>query len=260
MSSLQRYKKTGGFVQLLSLIETFGPQKKDKFLEMIDQESVVWGSALREKMLTLERIFQWPDEVLIEVFKAMPLKNQALALQGIKEEVKARIMKFMSSSEKRRLDDVINENPPKPDELASNMIKVIEITRKMLQSGEIRPEKFDAALMVPEEFEHKLEGQLQYAGGNANAAANHGEVPANGHSAAGQAHGQTQAAGAAHAAGQANGHHADAHHDNGHHPPPQTLDQAQMQRTLAMLVRENKALKEEVRILREKLDQIKRIA
>jgi hypothetical protein len=39
-----------------------------------------------------------------------------------------------------------------------------------------------------------------------------------------------------------------------------TLEVAQLQRTLAAMLKENKALKEEVRILREKLEQIRKIA
>jgi regulator of replication initiation timing len=39
-----------------------------------------------------------------------------------------------------------------------------------------------------------------------------------------------------------------------------TLEVAQLQRTLAMVMKENKALKEDVRHLREKLDQIKKFA
>jgi hypothetical protein len=226
MSSLQRYKKSGGFVQLLSLIETFGPQKKEKFLEMIDQESKVWAKALREKMLTLERIFQWSDQVVIEIFKSLPHKNQALALQGLKEEHRTRILTFFSAAERRRLDDLLAENPPKPEDIASNMIKVIELTRKMLQQGDLRAEKFDAGLLIPEEYEAKLE--------NAGAHTVHASEDTH------QAVAATQA-------------------DAAHHPP-QTLEMAQLQRTLAAVAKENKALKEEVRTLREKLDHIKRIA
>jgi flagellar motor switch protein FliG len=59
MSSISRYKKAGGFIQLVSLIETFGAPKREKFIEMIDAESPVWAKALRDKMLSIERIFSW---------------------------------------------------------------------------------------------------------------------------------------------------------------------------------------------------------
>ena len=38
---LDRYKKTGGFVQLLMLIETSSASKRDKFLEIIESEGLL---------------------------------------------------------------------------------------------------------------------------------------------------------------------------------------------------------------------------
>jgi hypothetical protein len=240
MSSLQRYKKPGGFVQLLSLMETFGPQKKEKFLEMIEQENQVWAKALREKMLTLERIFSWNDQVVIEVFKTLPAKNMALALRGLKEEQRNRLLVFFSASEKRKIEDALLEAQPKPEEIASNMVKVIELTRKMIVSGDLRPERFDEGLVIPEDYEVKLDhGSLVHTASKA--AAEPAEVYHNGvvqEQPNGNGNGQGTSA----------------------HPPPATLEVAQLQRTLAAYVKENKALKEELRVLREKLDQIKRIA
>src|SRR5665213_991272 len=221
MSSLQRYKKSGGFVQLLSLIETFGPQKKEKFLEMIEAEDKIWAKALRDKMLTLERIFQWPDKTVIEIFKSLPHKNQALALQGLKEDQRARIIAFFSAAERRRLDEIVDESKPKLEDIASNMIKVIEMTRKMLAAGDLRPEKFDAGLLIPEDFEAKLDNQgAQY---HADAAVEEAVAHGAGYSA--------------------------SQNDHLPHAPPATLEMAQIQRALAAVAKENKALKEEVRVL-----------
>jgi hypothetical protein len=230
MSSLQRYKKSGGFVQLLSLIEVFGPQKKEKFLEMIEAESPVWAKTLRAKMLTLERIFQWPDQVCIEVFKNLPAKQLALGLEGLKEEQKNRLLAFFSAAEKRKIDDLLEESAAKPEDIASNMIKVIELTRKMLMHGDLRAEKFDEGLLIPEDIESKLESQAPQAW-----AEKVGE--------------QVERQKEIHAVPTAT---AEAH--------PPTADISHMQRTLGVLLKENKTLKEEVRVLREKLDTIRRIA
>lgn len=196
---------------------------------MIEAENAVWAKALREKMLTLERIFQWPDQTLIEVMKSLPQKNLALALVGIKEEHKARILAFYSAAEKRRLDDILAEAPAKPADISANMVKVIEMTRKMLVSGDLRPEKFDEGLVIPEEFESKLDSQGV-----------HSYVQKTDDDSPGLVY---------HGVGSSDPSH-----------PPPTLEIAQMQRTLAALVKENKILKDELRSLREKLDHIKRIA
>ena len=228
MSSLARYKKGGGFNQLLSLIETFGPQKKDKFLEMIEGENKVWGTALRDKMLTLERISLWPDQAVLEVFKNLPPRNLAIALATVKDDLNARLIVFFSASERRRLDEMYQENVPKPEDIASNMVKIIEMARKMLHDGTLRAEKFDERLLIPEDYEAKLEAQSHQ-------------------STAQKMTGD-------------NGIHA-------HHPSPTAegpasplVDLSQLQKTLGHVLKENKNLKEELRVLREKLDQIKRIA
>jgi hypothetical protein len=133
------------------------------------------------------------------------------------------------------MDDALSESPPKPDDVASNMVKLVELTRKMLSAGDLRPEKFDEKLMIPEDFEAKLE-QSGFQAGAAKAADAHNEVYHNGVVVEEP---NTSGNGA---------------------PVPPTLEVAQLQRTAALLIKENKALKDEVRVLRDKLEQIKKIA
>lgn len=231
MSSLQRYKKSGGFLQLLSLLESFGPQKRAKFLEMIDAENMAWGNALREKLLTVERFFNWPDQVIIEVYKVLPVKIMAAIFEGLKDDQKKRLMAFFSPSEKRKMDDILAEWRPKPEDISTNMIKLLEMARKMINTGEVRPEKYDPTVMIPEDYEGKLDAQPSAP----EAQLNFNQVTA-----------QTQGhKPVAHAATETAGNSENVLH---------------LQRTLALIGKENKSLKDEVRILREKLDQIKRIA
>ena len=232
MSSLLRYKKQGGFLQLLSLIETFAPQKKDKFLEMIEGESVAWADALKAHMLTIERIFSWPDQTMIEVFKHLPIKTLAYALEGITPEQKARVLTYFSASEKRRLDDTVVESSPKAAEVAAVLVKVVEQARKMLLERVLHPDKFDASLIIPEDIESQLEAsELAFK----TPAANKAPQPIK---PAAAASGEPEAAPVQQASG----------------------DVIQLQRTLGLMAKENKALKEEVRVLREKLDQIKKLS
>jgi hypothetical protein len=237
MSSLSRYKRSGGFFQLLSLIETFGPQKREKFIEMIEQESPVWAKALREKILTIDRVFTWPDQVITEVFKRLPPKSQAYALTGLKDEYRAKVEQFLSTSEKRRLDDVLSESQPKPDEVASTMVKLLEVSRQMLKDREIHAEKFDDGLLIAEDFESKLEAE---AGGFTPPppAASEPEAPVPIHQREVQMPPPSAAVGS-------NDHSAEVY---------------QLQKNLAAVLKENKTLKDEVKLLRGKLEQIKKIA
>lgn len=236
MSSLSRYKKSGGFAQLLSLIETFGPQKREKFLEMIDTESPVWAKALRAKALTLERIYSWPDQVVIEVIKSLPVKNMAVALEELKPDVKARMMVFFTPSDVRRMQDALIDKP-KPEEAAATMVKLVELARKMLVQGDLRAEKFDEGLLIPEDFEARLEeqGAQDYAQKVTNEV--NAVYPA--------ASGATAPAKEGANSGAGGGGNAEV---------------LQLQRTVAALMKENKTLKDESRVMREKLEQIKRIA
>ncbi len=231
MSSLIRYKKSGGFLQLLTLIETFGPQKKEKFLEMIEAESKAWGAALRAKMLTIDRIFSWPDDVVSDIFRTLPYKNMAYALSAVSAEQGHKVMQFMSVSEKRRIEEVWTTNKPTADEIASTLVQVVELTRKMMKDKQIHPEKFDEGLILPEDFESKIESYHQENETNKFAAAEDKSEVGTVLNFDGA---KPVAAGAA--------------------------EIAALQKSLGNMAKENKSLKDEVRVLKDKLERIKKIA
>ena len=68
MGMLDRYKKKGGFIQLLQLIETSNKQKQEQFLGIVAQESVIWEAEIRRKSLTLEKMLKWNATYLAEIF------------------------------------------------------------------------------------------------------------------------------------------------------------------------------------------------
>jgi hypothetical protein len=227
MSMLARYKKPGGFLQLLSLIESFGSQKREKFMEMIQAEDVVWAEALHKKMLSIERLFTWPEQTITEIFRVLPTKNLACAMKGISKENADKIMKYLSHAEKRKLDDEMGALAAKPEDIFASFVRVIEVTRKMIREGDIRLDKIDADMMIPENYEESLNGK---AVGSVHT---HGHAPAQVHVAS----------------------HADVVPDN-----KGSQDVMNLHRMVAALNKDNAALKEEVRVLREKLEQIRRIA
>ncbi len=227
---------------MLSLIETFGPAKKEKFLEMIEQESPVWGKALREKMITFDRIFGWPEQIIVEIFKNLQPKTMAFAIHGLKEDQKAKVMQYFSHAEKRRLDDIIAESTPRPEEVASTLVKVIEQTRKMLKNRELHADKFDERLHIPENVEVKLE----------EAAAHHQFNAMSSPKTTSKEEGKPQLQ-AVPATSFATSPPTAADVQAG-------ADVTMLQKKISQLMKENKSLKDDLTMANEKLDQIRRMS
>lgn len=238
MSSLQRYRKSGGFFQLLSLIETFGPQKKEKFLEMIEAESPAWARTLREKMITFDRIFSWPEQIVVEIFKNLQPKTMAYALHGLKPEQREKIMAYFSHSEKRRIEDAITEGVPKPEEISTVLVKVIEQTRKMLKNRELHADKFDEALMISEDIETRIEEMAAHDTFQAMSSKPSGGAVETPNLTVVRSAPKAEAPVAAEA---------------------MSGDVMLLQKKVAQLMRENKTLKDELAVAKEKLEQIRKI-
>lgn len=156
MSMLDRYKKPGGFVQLLALVETCGPAKQEKFLELIKNEDTHWADAIKQKMLTIDRIYSWNDEQLNEIFGTLQDLTVAVALSAADEALRDRIQGFFSHGRKRKIEDLFGAAQPTAAEVAATHMKIIESVRKMEQDGFLRLEKFDAELEVSEDIEDDL--------------------------------------------------------------------------------------------------------
>ena len=67
MSTLSRFRKPGGFQQLLMLIETCDPDKQKSLMHLIGTEDPGWAHLVKIKALTFERIMTWPTEILMEI-------------------------------------------------------------------------------------------------------------------------------------------------------------------------------------------------
>lgn len=220
----------------MSLLETSSQQKREKFLEIIRQESPSWADALETRLLSMDRIFNWSDDVVAEIFKGLPVRNMACAFKGISPENAERVRNFMGHGEKRKLDDELAGLSVKPEEINTTFVKVIEIARKMIVDGYIRLEKVDPALEISEDIEEKLEQgagpSVKVASGAQQASSEDKKVE------------QTQEA-------------ILKSQNSGSVTSPEVL---QMQRLLQTLSKENKSLKEENKTLKERLEQIRKIA
>lgn len=153
---LDRYKKKGGFNQLLTLIETSGPKKQEQFLGLISQESPGWEQELKKKMLTVDRIFSWPQDVMSEVLSRLQPLSLCVSLHGRPPQEVERILAPLPPITKRKLLDQMSELKPNPAEKATCEMKLITEVRGIAASGYIKFEKFDADLFIEETIEERL--------------------------------------------------------------------------------------------------------
>ena len=85
MAMVDRYKKSGGFVQLLQVLETCGAKKREQFMGIISMESPKWAEAINQKMISLEKIVSWKPEILLEILASVNKLAFAVALKGFRQ-------------------------------------------------------------------------------------------------------------------------------------------------------------------------------
>lgn len=232
MAMVDRYKKSGGFVQLVQVLETCGIKKREQFMNIISTESPKWAEAINQKMISFEKIVSWRPEILLEILASVNSLAFATALKSLPSDQLEKFLTSLPHQERRKLETSIQDSNPNPNEISSSVMKVITETRQLFVSGSLKYDKVDVALAIPENFEEKLiKGDLG-GGSTSSVEAAEAEVQS-----IQSAINQAQSGGA--------------------------INQAELekiQKKIFLLNKELTALKQENSILKEKLEKIKKIA
>lgn len=156
MGMLDRYKKKGGFNQLLQLLETSPSAKREQFLSLISSESPVWEEALRKRILTINRVYGWEGQYLVEIFSRVQPLTLANALYGTPGADVDKLLGCLPPISKRKITDLMAESNPTPAEKATCIGRMLSEVRGFIAQGIIRLEKVDPDLSVPENIEEVL--------------------------------------------------------------------------------------------------------
>lgn len=238
MAMVDRYRKAGGFVQLLQVIETCGPKKREQFMGIISQESPHWAEAINQKSLNYEKILSWPPEFLLEVVTVNML-SFATALKGLQPAQLATFLSKFAHQDKGKIEKAMVELTPGVPEISASQMKVITDTRNLMISGALKAEKIDPNLVIPHEFE----ATLQKGGGSSSISSSGGAEASSAGSAA------------------VNDIVAAALNHNANSTSTTTAAEVEkLQKKLTLLSKEFQTLKQENLILKDKLDKIKKIA
>ncbi len=156
MGMLDRYRKSGGFFQLLTLLETSPKEKQEKFLGLIREESPSWESELRKRIMTFDRVCGWDQPYLMEICPRIPEKIIAVALFPIAVERRQGFVKSLSPGQRRAVEEFLGGTAPQNGEIFSCQSKILQEVRTMAQSNTLKLDKVDPELAIPENIEELL--------------------------------------------------------------------------------------------------------
>lgn len=244
MGMLDRYKKKGGFIQLLNLLETSSKLKQEQFLNLIQQENTHWEEALKKRILNIEKIVSWDKESLSEIITRIQPLTLAVALRHFTEDKRDAILNVLTQSDKRKIQNLVSETNPNAAEVATCVSKIVTEVRTLIQQGIIKLEKIDPEIAIPENIEELLnqKGQLNFIEYDAKTDSKTDTSDSSGESSLDF-----------------------SGFDKKKKPIDEKSDGSKdelefLKRKVNTLVQENSHLKQEVSVLRNKLDQIKKIA
>lgn len=156
MGMLDRYKKKGGFQSLLQLLETSPIAKREQFLVLIGGESQAWEEELRKRILTIERVYSWDGQYLVEIFTRVQPMTLAYALSGSPEERIDSLLECLPPISKRKITDLMAESQPTLAEKSTCIAKMLVDVRGLISQGVLRLDKVDPEMIIPENIEDAL--------------------------------------------------------------------------------------------------------
>lgn len=150
---LQRFRKPGGFTQLLALIETCDPLKQKSLLHLVGNEDPGWAYLVKLKMITVERVLSWPVETLMEITTHLPDRVLAAAWniaipfpQG--SYLQEKWMKSLPAMKAREIKSIVDSTAFTPSELQAAAIRIVQTVRELEEKDLLRFSQFDPALEI----------------------------------------------------------------------------------------------------------------
>ncbi len=130
MSILARYRKPGGFKQLLQLIETSQPQKQEKLLEVVEKEDPDWANLIRAKKISPEMVLEWEKDHLSLIFENMVSQHCSNIFKTLGIEAFKEYSTLIGPDKYRELKQMLEDSSePSPAQLASAYTHMLETVR-----------------------------------------------------------------------------------------------------------------------------------
>lgn len=145
---LHRFRKKGGFLQLLTLIETCEPTKRKNLFHLVATEDPGWAHLVKTKSLSFERILDWPVEILMEITPHLQDRILAAAYAAAPTDKQEKWLSSVPKLKARDIESSISSVSVNEDEKIASTIKIIQIVRELESKGQIKFAQFDPSLVI----------------------------------------------------------------------------------------------------------------
>jgi hypothetical protein len=137
---LARYKKGGGIVELVKLIEDSAEPKRTQLMTMIRNEDPEFAAKVDARLFSFEKIKSLPEDVLAEIIATTPVKFVAMAIWGETSEFVTLCERCLGKNynEYKSEKETLTATPPAPGQIEAARRKVIAEARKLESSGAIK--------------------------------------------------------------------------------------------------------------------------
>lgn len=156
MGMVDRYKKAGGFVQLIQVIETCNAKKREQFMKIISEENPEWADALNQKCLSFDKILSWKAEAILEIIASVNMLSFTASLKSLDPEKLELFLQKLSNQDRKKFELALVEAKPSPNEISASVQKVIGETRLLFVQGSLKADKIDPSLVIPDDYEFML--------------------------------------------------------------------------------------------------------
>ena len=138
---------------MVQLIETCEPVKRKNLLHLVATEDPGWAHLLAKKVLSVDRVFTWSDDVLSDILKEAPVSLLATLYKNLPDQARVKMISCLSSKVSRQLTDQVDEMKKKQtsatsDEYATAVIQFIQMIRQLEADGILNFQSIDPTLVI----------------------------------------------------------------------------------------------------------------
>lgn len=146
---ISKYKRPGGFAQLLHLLESSPASSQEILLRAVAKEDPGWAHLLKVKALSIEKIARWPTSVLEIILPDLSPSALALAINSLENaSTREKILAVLPSPQAQRVLVAMENKNFTDDEVASSVLVLIQHIRSLEGRRVLRFEEFAPELVI----------------------------------------------------------------------------------------------------------------